>query len=303
MSTKPRRKPRNRKPAPRMATARPGARIAIVRGQDASRFTDFYHAILKIPWSAFLFGLALFFVGINSAFALLYLVELHGIANARPGSFWDAFDFSVQTMGSMSNSAMTARSGYARGVVVAETFIGIIYLGLVTSLMYARFSRPFARVVFSKIAVIAPFDGVPTLMFRAANQRGNSILDAEAKVTLARRQVTEEGIAMRRFEELKLARDRSSLFALSWTVMHAIDKSSPLYGLDVEGMMAAEMEVVVLLSGTDDTLAERIYARNSYTPADIRWDHRFVDVLSVSDSGRRVVDLTRFHDTEPVETG
>jgi inward rectifier potassium channel len=279
--------------------ARPHRRVAIVKGQDASRWKDFYHGVLTIDWSVFLLGLLGAFVGLNSLFALLYLADPNGITNARAGNFWDDFLFSVQTIGSISSNSMSPRSGYVKGVVVAEAFVGIIYLGLVTSLMFARFSRPFARIVFSRVAVIAPFDGVPTLMFRAANQRGNAILDAEAHVTLARRQSSSEGIVMRRFEELKLARQRSSLFALSWTVMHVIDETSPLFGVTPDTLHENEMEIVILLSGNDETLADRIYARHSYGPDDIHWNRRFVDVLSATPGGRRVVDLNRFHDTHP----
>jgi inward rectifier potassium channel len=163
--------------------------------------------------------------------------------------------------------------------------------------MFARFSRPFSRVVFSSVAVISPFDGVPTLMFRTANQRGNQVLDASIAVTLARQHMSSEGIVMRRFEELRLVRARTSLFALSWTIMHPIDEASPLYGVTEDDMVDKQMEIVALLSGADATMAETIYARYSYTPDDIRRDHRFVDVLSLTPKGVRMVDLTRFHDT------
>jgi inward rectifier potassium channel len=168
---------------------------------------------------------------------------------------------------------------------------------MIASLMFARLSRPSARVVFSKVAVVAPFDGVPTLMFRAANQRGNQILDAAITVTLAYQSVSAEGIAMRRFQELKLVRARTSLFTLSWTVMHPIDEASPLYCCSLDRFRDKQMEIIVLLRGTDDTLADVVYVRHAYTPEDILWNRRFADVLSVSPQGRRVVDLARFHDT------
>jgi inward rectifier potassium channel len=137
-------------------------------------------------------------------------------------------------------------------------------------------------------------------MFRAANQRGNTVLDAAITVTLARQHLTLEGIWFRRFEELRLVRARTSLFALSWTIMHVIDESSPLYGITPEEMVDKQMEVVALLSGADATMAETIYTRYSYGPDRIVRDHRFVDVLSLSPRGQRIVDLNRFHDTEPV---
>ena len=301
-AAEPKRRPRKkREPAIRIAHARRGARVAIIKGQDYSRWTDLYHRILTMSWGAFLIALACAFLIVNAFFGLIYLAVPQGIASARSGNFADAFLFSVQTLGSMNLGGMAPKAGFVKAVAVAEAFTGIIYLGLVTSLMYARFSRPIARVLFSNVAIISTFDDLPTLMFRAANQRGNSILDAEAKVTLARRQVSKEGVVMRRFEELKLVRERSSLFALSWTVMHRIDQASPLHGMTSATMRENEMEIVVLLSGNDETLADRIYARHSYLPHEILWARRFVDVLSSTSAGRRIVDLTRFHQTEPVE--
>jgi inward rectifier potassium channel len=137
-------------------------------------------------------------------------------------------------------------------------------------------------------------------MFRTANQRGNQVLDAAITVTLARQHETKEGVVFRRFEELKLVRARTALFALSWTIMHIIDENSPLHGVSEDDMYDKQMEIIALLSGADATMAETIYARYSYGPDDIRRGHRFVDVLSLSRKGQRVVDLTRFHNTCPI---
>lgn len=282
----------------RAVAARQRRRRPIVRGQDGTRWKDFYHGVLTMPWSVFFLALAGFFIGLNALFAAFYVVDPYGIANARPGSYWDAFLFSVQTIGSI-NSTMIARSNYANIVVSTEAFVGIVNMALVTGVVFARFSRPFARIVFSNVAVIAPFERVPTLMFRAANQRGNLILDATASVSLTREVTTAEGITMRRFEELKLTRGRSPLFALSWTVMHRIDETSPLYGLDIDALYDQQMEIVILLSGTDETLSQMIYARHAYTADDIQFGRRFVDVLNRHATGRIEVNLHRFHDTEP----
>jgi inward rectifier potassium channel len=294
-----------KKPIPTSPAFRQGGlpqrgRIAIVKGQDVSRYTDFYHAVLRAPWWAFFFGLAAVFAATNAAFALAYMADPKGIEHARPGSFWDAFVFSAQTIGSINYSVMVPKTAYVNTVVIVEAFIGLLMLALFTGLIFARFSRPFARVVFSKVAVIAPFDGVPTLMFRTANQRGNQVLDAAMTLTLARQHLSREGITMRRFEELRLVRPRTSLFALSWTIMHPIDEASPLFGISCEDMYDKQMEIVALLSGSDATMAETIYARYAYGPDDIIRDHRFVDVLSLTPRGERMVDLTRFHDTCPI---
>jgi inward rectifier potassium channel len=284
----------------------PGRRMAIVRGQDSGRWTDIYHQILTMPWIVFLITLAAIFVLLNAIFALLYTIDPHALTNVPANDFRDAFIFSVATFGvqtitGASHVSMLANDTYAAVIVMIEAFTGILYLGMVTAIMFARFSRPFARILFSNVAIIADFDGVPTLMFRAANQRGNRILDAAISVSLAHEATSKEGLVMRRFDELTLMRARSPLFALSWTIMHRIDESSPLRGLDFKTMCEQEFEILVLLSGTDETLADIIYARHSYVPADVRWNHRFVDVLSIAPSGHRIVDLTRFHDTEPLE--
>jgi inward rectifier potassium channel len=277
-----------------------GRRLAIVRGQDGTRWTDIYHGVLTAPWWLFVLGLLAFFVIVNAIFALLYLADPHGLANSRHGNFWDVFLFSFETIASINYSGFVPTTTYANIIVSIEGFSGILTTALFTGIIFARFSRPFARIIFSKVAVITQFDGVPTLMFRTANQRGNSILDAEIKLSLARQQVTSEGIVMRRFEDIRPARQRSSLFALSWTIMHRIDRSSPLFGITPDALFDQQMEIVVMLSGVDETLADRVYARYSYSADDILWDRRFVDVLSVTPHGRRVVDLTRFHDTDPV---
>ncbi|MDR3526227.1 MAG: ion channel [Rhizomicrobium sp.] len=279
--------------------APPGRRLAIIKGQDRSRWTDFYHAILVMPWPLFLLMLAAFFVALNCAFALLYMVDPNGIEHAEPGNFWDAFRFSVHTIASIGYGVLTPKGTYVNVVVIIEAFVGVLNVALITGAVFSRFSRPTARILFSDIAVITNFDGEPMLMFRAANQRGNQILDANIAVNFAWQQTTREGHTMRRFEELSLVRARSSLFALSWTVMHRLDETSPLYGHTSESLKAVQGEIVAMLSGTDETLAAVIFARHSYRPHEILWRHRFIDILSRQADGQIVVELTHFHEAVP----
>ena len=278
-----------------------GKRVALIKGQDSGRFFDFYYGILTSSWPLFMARLAVFFLAVNTVFAFAYSLDPHGIANARPGNLADDFFFSVQTLGTLGYGVMAPRSLYANLVVTAESFSGILIIALFTGIIFARFSRPFARVVFSKVAVVTPFDGVPTLMFRAANQRGNSILDARVAVSLAADYRTLEGVKMRRFQELKLLRASNPLFALSWTVMHPIDEASPLYGLGLAEMIERDMEIVVMLSGMDETISDHIYDRHSYLAEEVLWNRRFVDVVSVAPSGHRMVDLYHFHETIELE--
>jgi inward rectifier potassium channel len=155
-------------------------------------------------------------------------------------------------------------------------------------------------VTFSRQAVIAPFDGEPMLMFRAANRRANQILEAEVMVTLARDVQTLEGHDIRRFDELAVRRSRTPLFAYSWTVMHHIDQASPLWGASPESLAAQRVELIVVLSGVDDRFAQRVHARYSYGAEEIVWNRRMVDILSIGPTGRRVIDYRRFHDVEEV---
>jgi inward rectifier potassium channel len=302
-----RRTPPLRSAPPDGAAARP-ARLIARGAADRTRaiglprpwLGDLYHSALRLPrWSFLLGGLLLYFAA-NAVFALLYMAQLGAIAQARAGFFWDAFFFSVQTMSTLGYGVMAPATFYANVIVTAEIAFGLLLLAVATGLVFTRFSRPTARILFSRVAVIGPYNGVPTLSFRLANQRRNQILEAEVAATLLRDERTREGSMIRRFYDLKLARYRTPVFALTFTVMHEIDRDSPLYGATAASLTAENAELIVTGSGIDETIAARVYARTSYLPDEIRWGHRFVDVIGWTDDGNRAVDYRRFHDTEPL---
>ena len=189
---------------------------------------------------------------------------------------------------------------YANLLVSVEVLLGMTGLALATGLMFARFSRPTARVIFSRKAVIAPNNGVPTLMFRAANQRRNQILEAQISVAMLRNEITAEGEVMRRFYDLALARSRTPMFSLTWTVMHALDEKSPFYHCTPQSLETSEAEIVITLIGIDETFAQTIHARHTYGGADIVWDHRFADILTRLEDGTRVIDYRRFDELIPI---
>lgn len=273
----------------------PGPRVRRMRGGAAGGL-DLYHGLLTVRWSGFFGLLALSYAAFNMAFALLYLLAGDGIGNARPGSFADAFFFSVQTMATIGYGQMYPQSLAANLLVCLEVLLGMSGLALATGVIFARFSRPTARVLFSRIAVVAPYDGVQTLMFRAANQRRNQILEAQVSVSLLRDEQTGEGTAMRRFHDLALMRARTPMFGLTWVVMHRIDEISPLYRATAQTLAAESAEIVVTLIGLDATFAQTVHARHSYVAGDIVWNRRFADILHVDEDGRRIVDFRRFHD-------
>lgn len=290
---------RNRQKSVRLVDLR-GDFNVVQLASDPSRWNDLYHLLLTLPWSYFMGLLVLTYVGLNTLFALAFLLGGGGIANARPGAFSDAFFFSVQTMASIGYGAMYPTTPYANLIVTIEAIIGVLWLAIATGLMFARFARPTARVLFSQVAVIAPHNGVPTLMLRAANQRGNQILEAQMRVTLVRNVVTSEGEFMRRFFDLTLERSQTPIFALTWLVFHAIDETSPLVGMTPELFAETESEIVVTLTGIDETFSQTIHTRHSYIPNEIFWNMRFADILTKTSDGRRAVNYDRFHEVIPL---
>lgn len=260
-------------------------------------FADLYHRTLTITWPRFLaLGLASYLL-INLVFATLYLLQAGSINNAREGSFPDAFFFSVETIATIGYGVMSPATLYANLLMTVESAMGLLLVALTTGLVFARFSRPTARVLFSRVAVIGPHNGKPTLTVRLANERRNQMLAAQVSMTLVRDELTEEGVLLRRFHDLKLVRDRSPIFAMTFTVMHEIDVDSPLYGANADRLAEFNAELVVAASGIDETLVATVHARTSYLPHEIMWNHRFTDIMGYTEDGRRAIDYARFHDT------
>jgi inward rectifier potassium channel len=226
--------------------------------------SDLYHSLLTLPWWAFLLGLAFVYLGLNVLFATLYLRGDGAIANARPGAFSDAFFFSVETLSTIGYGQMSPATLYGNVVMTVEALFGLTLLAVVAGLVFARVSRPTARVIFSKVAVVTPYNGVPTLSFRLANERRNQILEAQVSVTLVRDERTPEGEWMRRFYDLQLARQRSPIFAMTFTVMHPIDPASPLWNATAASLTVEAAEIVVTVTGIDETLSQAVHARTSY---------------------------------------
>ena len=216
--------------APRFPAMR-GARAGRARRALRATRTDLYHALLTASWGVLFALLAGAYAVFNLVFALLYRLQDGSIFNAKPGSFMDAFFFSVQTMATIGYGDMHPATLYANLLVTVEVLLGLTGFALATGLVFARFSRPTARIMFSRYAVVTTHDGRRMLMFRAANQRRNRILEARASLMLVRNEWTKEGTVMRRFYDLKLTRSHNPTFALTWTVMHPIDGESPLKGV------------------------------------------------------------------------
>jgi inward rectifier potassium channel len=262
---------------------------------------DPYHLMLTIPWLGFIGIVSLAYILINLIFACLFLLGGDCIVGAKPGDFSDAFFFSVQTIASIGYGVMSPGTTYAHIIVTIESIMSLLTIAVVTGLAFARFSKPTARIMFSDIAVVDLFDGIPTLTFRAANQRHNQIVEAQIQVYLLRDEKSKEGTFLRRFYELKLLRSRTPSFTLTWNVMHPIDEDSPLYGQTLESLTKSRSQITVSISGTDETVAYNIHARHIFSPNEILWDHRFVDMVYKSPNGDRYLDYTHFNEALPLE--
>lgn len=280
--------------------AQPDVRIL---GGSSTIVGDGFHAFLRASWPAAIARLVAAYLTLNALFAIAYW-RLGGIANARPGSFHDAFYFSVHTRGTIGYGSMYPTSEAANVLVVVESLTGLLVTALFTGLVFAKFGRTTARVVFIARAVIHPYDGVPTLMIRVGNERSNRIIDACFRMVMTRTERTKEGVTFYRMYDLPLARDRTMALTRSYTVMHAIGPGSPLFGYDPARMRAGEIEIDVTVTGLDDTTLQPVHSSQSYLDEEIVWGARPVDILDVGQDGSITLDLTRFHElvpTEPIE--
>jgi inward rectifier potassium channel len=262
---------------------------------------DLYHFLLQARWSRVLLLVAGTYVGLNVVFACFYLIGGDCLTGASPGSFRDAFFFSVQTFSTIGYGVMAPRTVYASVVVTLEAFVGLVTVAMATGLMFAKLSRPTSRVLFSSKIVIAPREGKPTLMLRMANERGNDIIEASFRVTVLKAEVTPEGETMRRLHDIALLRKDTPLFTLTFQAMHPIDERSPLHGVTPEELREGQMRFIVTVTGLDATFASTIHARHIYEADDVVFDARFADVLSNAPDGRLVLDLAKFHEVVPLQ--
>jgi inward rectifier potassium channel len=282
---------------PTTRVVRLGGREIVADGLRLNFWADISHRCMTASWPAFIIGAALVFLVFNAAFALLYWIGDQPISNVPGGAYIDYLYFSIETLSTAGYGDMHPQTHYGHFIATVELFTGIFSMSLMTGLIFARFSRPSARLLFANNPVISNHEGAPTLMLRLANERQNIIGNATARLWMFRDVVTAEGQRIRRFCELPLLRNESPALALSWTLFHVIDEESPLHGLTAEDFDAADVSLVVVVSGYDVVAAQTVHARKSYEHPDIRFGHRYVDVLSTSDDGRVRIDYGRFHDT------
>jgi len=274
-----------------------GGREVIAEGLRLNFWADISHRCMTASWPAFIGGAALIFLGFNAVFASFYWIGNQPISNVPGGAYIDYLYFSIETLSTAGYGDMHPQTHYGHFIATAELFTGIFSMSLMTGLIFARFSRPNARLLFAEHPVISNHDGTPTLMVRFANERHNIIGNAAARLWLLRNEVSSEGRSSRRFYELPLVRSEHPALALSWTLYHVLDAQSPLHGLSADDLEASSVSLVVVVSGYDVVAAQTVHARKAYDHSDIRFGRRYADILDASQGGRIRIDYGRFHET------
>lgn len=288
----------SRKPVRRTFLDNRGAPTFTSIGMPASFWRDVYHRILEMRWRVFFVWAVLVYSGMHVVFAGLFMLEPGSIGHSD-GSYLSAYFFSVQTMMTIGYGGMTPATTWANVVVTIEAFLGLIFTAMLTGLVFAKFTKPNAAVLWSRVATVAMHEGKPMLMIRMANARGNRIVEATVSMTAAMTRRTKEGETFRKLYDIALVRRSSPIFSVSFTAMHVLDATSPLFGESSESLRDTALEIIVVLSGLDETSGQTVHARTSYAADDLRFGERFADIIVVEPDGNRVIDYTKFHDTKP----
>jgi inward rectifier potassium channel len=278
-----------------------GTREISTEGITQPIFQDLYHYFMTVSWPQLFGTFAAFFLVFDLLFGFLYHLLPGCIANLNPPGFAGAFFFSVETLATVGYGDMHPQTLYGHVVAMIEIFIGLMSLALITGIMFARFSRPRARFLFTKNVVVRPIDGKLTLVIRAANLRQNVVQDASAKLRMLRDEITRENFRIRRVIDLPLLRSQHPMFVLGWTIMHVIDESSPLISETAESLKNTGASFVLSVSGTDETTGQQLMSRAEYSHSDVRWNAAFRDFLEESEDGTLRLDYGKFHDVVPLE--
>ncbi|MGK0359161.1 MAG: inward rectifier potassium channel [Bradymonadia bacterium] len=270
-------------------------RIAAPRGG----VSEVYYALVSSTWRWLALLFVIVFIVSNALFASVYMIDKGGIQGSD-GSFFSAYFFSVQSMSTIGYGTMSPTTLWTNIWVTIEVMFGIVLIALTTGIVFAKFARPTANVLFSDRAIITRRNGNPALMLRVANAREGALVAASMQLSILRTDITDEGDRLRRLLDLKLVRSRVPFFTLSWSIIHEIDAESPLYGLTAKDWEDDDMTLITLLTGHDGDYGTTVYAQRLYYGEDLRWGHRFVDVLS-NEERQITINYSDFHKTCPMK--
>src|SRR5437764_1916504 len=268
---------------------------------DAWKWRDVYRWLLGLRWPQFAAFVGALYVGLNLLFAALYSFGQNSIAGRTTHWFLDCFSFSVQTLATVGYGHMYPQTLYGHIITTIEIMSGLFLLAVMTGLIFVRFSRPIARVLFSRSMVIAPLNGKPTLMVRIGNENHHSMVEAKFRIMYSRDQQLAEGGDFRYFHDLKLHFDQITIFPAALTLRHEIDEKSPLYGATIQSLETEHALFFVSVVGIDPVIAAEVQTQKDYTWRELQFGHRFVEIYT-QEGGRLTVDYGRLHETEPLES-
>ena len=258
---------------------------------------DLYHLILTLTWPQFAGMVLGVYLCINLIFATLYFLGGNCIAELTPGSFSDTFFFSVETLATVGYGHAYPANFYGHSVATLEILVGLFGLAVLTGLIFVRFSRPTARIKFSKVAVVTGFNGTPTLMLRLANLRHHPMVEAEFRLLFMRSELTQEGEDIRRFYPLRLEFDHLISFPAALTLRHVIDQTSPLFHLTPEDLKLTDSRMLASIVCVDPVIQAPVQSQVEYVHEQIAWNRRFAEIYTEDSAGRYTVDYSKFDDT------
>jgi inward rectifier potassium channel len=262
------------------------------------RDANVYLMLIDTTWPRFFGAVLLIFFAVNLLFASVYMMigidRLHGI-EPEMGAFPNAFFFSVHTLTTVGYGNVFPSGTLANAMASLEAATGLMVFAVATGLLYGRFSRPSARILFSRTALVAPYQDGTSLQFRITNARSNVLMDLEARVLLMTVNRT-EGQLKRAFIDLPLERRRVYFFPLTWTIVHPIDAASPFSGKTADDLREMEAELLILIKGFDDTFSQQVHSQYSYRHDEILWGAKFLPAFSVDGQGDLVLDVNKVHE-------
>jgi len=284
----------------------PDGSFNVVReGLDPFSSLSLYHWLLTISWPKFISFISGSYLVVNALFAFAYLLLGPDALQSSSGNFagqpfYRAFFFSVDTFATIGYGNIVPVGVAANTLVTIEALLNILGIALATGVIFARFSRPSPKIIYSRNAIVAPYRDRVALEFRIANARSNQLIEVQVQVILTKIEQV-GGSTVRKFYDLDLERHRVVFFALSWTVVHPIDSNSPMWGLTHKDLLAADAEFLILVIGTDETASQTVHSRSSYKANEIVWGAKFANMFLRSDTeGIIGMNLSRIHDIEMV---
>jgi inward rectifier potassium channel len=281
------------------ATVRLGAFVFKKIGGARLDLRDAYHLAVALTWSQFFTAFFMLYLAVNLVFAALFWFVPGALARAQPGSFGDCLFFSIETLSTVGFGEMYPATPYGRVVTAAELVCGLGFTAILTGLIFVRFSRPQAKMVFPAHPVVAVHNGKPTLMVRVVNGRTSPLFRVKATLNLLTSETVSGGAQPRHVQELRLERSGLPFFQLAWTLMHVLDEHSPLHGYDAVRIAAAQAHLFITMEAWDPTLSATVQDFRAYGPGDIRFGVRYVDAILAAEDGTLVLDLTKIEEFEP----